>query len=186
MNDWATAINSHTHVIEQLKEETDTINSIIQCLVDCLQNGFHVYTIGNGGSAADAQHISAEMLGRYKLNRQPYPVIALTTDTSTLTAVSNDMSFHDIFSRQLEAVLKPLDVVWALSTSGNSPNILAALEVAKNHRAEIIGFTGESGGKMAPYCNHILRVKHQSSDRIQEAHLLAYHYICERVEALLS
>jgi len=112
--------------------------------------------------------------------------VALTTDTSTLTAIANDLGYDQIFARQLEGLLQNGDVVWLLSTSGNSPNILNAARVARTYGAATIAFTGATGGELAPLCDHVLKVPHTSSDRIQEAHALAYHFICERVEELLA
>jgi D-sedoheptulose 7-phosphate isomerase len=145
-----------------------------------------VCCVGNGGSAADAQHIAGELLGRYKLDRKALPAIALTTDGSTMSAIGNDLGFDQVFARQLEGLVQRGEVVWILSTSGNSPNVLEAARVAVELGALVIGFTGETGGKLAESCTHVFQVPHTSSDRIQEAHELAYHYICEKVEAALA
>lgn len=138
--------------------------------------------LGNGGSAADAQHIAAELLGRFKRDRRALPALALTTDSSTLTAIANDVGYERVFARQIEGLVCKGDVVWALSTSGNSPNVVAALHAARAQGATTIGFTGQTGGSMAASCDLVLRVPHASSDRIQEAHQIAYHYVCERIE----
>jgi D-sedoheptulose 7-phosphate isomerase len=161
-------------------------SAIAEALITCLREGRRVYTFGNGGSAADAQHIAGELLGRYKLDRQALPAVALSTDSSTMTAIANDLGFEQLFARQLAGVLRPGDIAWALSTSGNSPNILAAAEATKAAGALLVGFTGQTGGKLAPHCDYLFRAPHTASDRIQEAHVLAYHYLCERVEAALQ
>lgn len=162
------------------------LDGLIARLAELLRGGGRIYLLGNGGSAADAQHIAAELTGRFKLDRRPLAAAALTTDTSALTAIGNDMGFESVFARQVEALARPCDAVWALSTSGNSPNVLAALRAARRIGATTIGFAGESGGAMAELCDLLLRVPHNESDRIQEGHILAYHYVCERLEQCLS
>jgi D-sedoheptulose 7-phosphate isomerase len=183
--DWLAVLREHQDVIGRLADQTATLDRIVDAVTVCLRSGHRVYTLGNGGSAADAQHIACELLGRFKRQRRGLPVVALSTDSSTITAIANDLGYEQVFARQLEGLLQPGDVVWALSTSGDSPNVLAALRVAAERGATTVGFTGQTGGKMAGLCRHLLRVPHTSSDRIQEAHLLAYHYICECVEAAL-
>ena len=172
-------------MVAALADQAATLDRIVDTIVACLQSGHRVYTLGNGGSAADAQHIACELLGRFKCERSALPALALTTDSSTLTAIANDLGYERIFARQLEGLAQPGDVVWAISTSGDSPNVLAAVHMAAQRGTTIIGFTGRTGGKMAELCTLIFRAPHTSSDRIQEAHVLAYHYICERVEAAL-
>ncbi len=184
--DWSTVLREHQQVAAALAPAGETLDRIVAALVQCLLGGQRVYTLGNGGSAADAQHIACELLGRFKRERPSLPVIALTTDSSTLTAIANDLGYEAVFARQLEGIVQPGDVVWAISTSGNSPNVLAALRVAAERGAVIVGFTGQTGGQMVPLCTHVFHAPHTSSDRIQEAHVLAYHYICERVEAALA
>jgi len=184
--DWLGVLQEHQQVVSGLTEQAAVLDGIVAALVEALRGGRRVYTFGNGGSAADAQHIACELLGRFKRQRRALPVIALSTDTSTLTAIANDYRYEDIFARQLEGLVQPGDVVIALSTSGNSPNVLAALNVAQAQGATIVGFSGQTGGKMAAQCKHLFCAPHTSSDRIQEAHLLAYHYVCERVEELLA
>jgi len=176
-------LREHLAAVSALEAAGPTLDAIADAIVTCLRAGRCVYILGNGGSAADAQHIAAELLGRFKAERAALPALALTTDSSTLTAIANDLGFERVFSRQLEGLLRPGDVVWALSTSGNSPNVLAAAELTRSRGNTLIGFTGQSGGRLAPLCMHAFRAPHASSDRIQECHQLAYHYICERVEA---
>jgi D-sedoheptulose 7-phosphate isomerase len=183
--DWATVRAEHERVIAAMADQAGTLDAIAETLVACLRAGGRVYIFGNGGSAADAQHIAGELLGRFKAERQALPALALSTDSSTLTAIANDYGYEHVFARQLEGLVQPGDVAWAFSTSGNSRNILAAVEVAVRRGAAVIGFTGEGGGQIARACAHVFRAPHSSSDRIQEAHQLAYHYVCERVEAAL-
>lgn len=184
--DWQTILSEHQRVIAEMATLGLALDQVVETLLQCFKNGGRVYLLGNGGSAADAQHIAAELLGRFKKNRRALPAVALTTDTSTLTAIGNDLGFEQVFARQLEGLLRPGDVVWALSTSGNSPNVLAAVRLAAARGATVIGFTGAAGGELASLCNHLVRIAHHASDRIQEGHLLAYHYICERVEAAVE
>lgn len=184
--DWGSVLKEHQTVIAGLAEQAAVLDDIADTLINCLRAGHRVYTLGNGGSAADAQHIAAELLGRFKTDRQALPAVALSTDTSTITAIANDLGYDVIFARQLEGLCRAGDVVWALSTSGNSPNVLAALRVAAERGATLVGFSGQTGGKMAGLCTHLFCAPHTSSDRIQEAHLLAYHYLCERVESALA
>lgn len=186
MREWSEILAEHLSVANQLKEAGRTLDRIAEMVANCLRASSRVYTMGNGGSAADAQHIAAELLGRFKLDRLAQPALALTTDSSTLTAIANDLGFEQIFARQLEGLLQTGDLVWLLSTSGNSPNLLKAAEMARQMGIETIAFTGESGGKLGPMCTATFRAPHTSSDRIQEMHLLAYHYVCERVEAVLA
>lgn len=183
---WKEVLAEHQQLVAVLADQSATLDRIVDTIVACLQNGHRVYTLGNGGSAADAQHIACELLGRFKCERSALPALALTTDSSTLTAIANDLGYERIFARQLEGLVQSGDVVWALSTSGSSPNVLEAIRVAAERGATIVGFTGRTGGKMSDLCTHIFRAPHISSDRIQEAHVLAYHYICERVEAAMT
>lgn len=180
--DWNSAIQEHLAVVERLAEAREVVERIVESIIAALRANGKVVLAGNGGSAADAQHIAAELVGRFRVDRAALPAIALTTDTSALTAISNDFGFERVFARQVEALLRPPDVFWALSTSGNSPNVLAALRAARALGCVTIGFSGRGGGEMAELCTHLLCVPHDRSDRIQEAHALAYHYICERIE----
>jgi len=179
---WEQAIAEHEQVIAALREQAAVIESMAALLIDALRDGRRVFIFGNGGSAADAQHIAAELTGRFKLARRALPAIALTTDTSALTAIGNDFGYERVFSRQIEALARSGDVAWAISTSGDSPNVLAGIAAARERGASVIGFSGKSGGRMRLLCDHILCVPHEHSDRIQEGHILAYHYLCERVD----
>jgi len=160
----------------------------ISAIVASLTSGGKVLACGNGGSAADAQHFSAEFVGRFERERPELAAIALTTDTSILTAVGNDYAFDAVFSRQVRALGQPGDVLLAITTSGNSSNILAAVEAAHARDMVVIGMTGRDGGKMG----HLLRetdvhicVPHPRTARIQEVHILALHCICDGVDAVL-
>ncbi|MFH1109212.1 MAG: D-sedoheptulose 7-phosphate isomerase [Planctomycetota bacterium] len=175
-------IQDHQRVVAAMFEHTSLLARIAERLIACFEGGGRVYLLGNGGSAADAQHIAAELVGRFKKDRKALPAIALTTDTSILTAVSNDMGYEKLFARQIEALATKADVVWALSVSGRSPNVVRALQSAKKIGATVIGFTGRSGGAMAELCDFCFRVEHDHSDRVQEVHQLAYHLICDRIE----
>jgi len=179
---WDLVLREHLDTLSGLASAGQTLNTIVSAIVAALREGRRVYLLGNGGSAADAQHIAAELVCRFRVLRRPLPAIALTTDTSTLTAIGNDLGYDRLFARQLEALVQPGDIVWALSTSGNSPNVIEAVRLARQRKAVVIGFTGTPGGQLADLCDHPLRVPHTRADRIQEAHQLAYHYICECVE----
>ena len=180
--DWETVLQEHLDVAGKMGVAAAALDAMADAIVDSFKSDGRLYIFGNGGSAADAQHIAGELLGRFKRDRLPLPATALTTDASTITAVGNDLGYERVFERQLGGLVRKRDVVWALSTSGNSPNVLLAVKLADEVGAATIGFTGQSGGNLAELCTHVFRAPHDSSDRIQEMHELAYHYICERVE----
>jgi len=150
--------------------------------VEALQAGGKILLAGNGGSAADAQHIAAELVSRLNYDRPGLAAIALTTDTSALTAIGNDYGYERVFARQVEALGRPSDVLIALSTSGNSPNILAALETPRKASIKTIGMTGKSGGKMAPLCDIALKIPSARTPNIQECHIMLGHIICQIIE----
>jgi|CXWL01.1.fsa_nt_gi D-sedoheptulose 7-phosphate isomerase len=175
-------IDEHIRTVQAIAVQIDLLERIAQRLINCFGSGGRVYLMGNGGSAADAQHIAAELIGRFKKNRRPLPAIALTTDTSVITAVSNDLGFEQIFERQIETLVTHHDIVWALSVSGTSPNVVRGLQAARKKKATVIGFTGASANDFEPLCDLCFRVDHTSSDRVQEVHQLAYHLICDAVE----
>ena len=176
-------IAEHMRAVEAAIGQVELLERMAAGIVACFKAGGRLYLLGNGGSAADAQHIAAELVGRFKAERKALPAIALTTDTSALTAISNDLSFEQVFSRQVEALVTNRDIVWALSVSGQSANVLRAVEAAKEIGAFVIGFTGGSGDKLAGHCDLCFRVGHTASDRVQEVHQLAYHLVCEFVES---
>ena len=157
-----------------------------QLLVESLLNGGKVLLFGNGGSAADAQHIAAELVGRFQQERRALPAVALTTNTSTLTALSNDYGFERVFARQLEALANPGDVVVAISTSGTSANVLAAVMAARKQGCKVIGLTGANGKRLAALCDAPVFVPSNCTARIQEAHITIGHVWCKMVEACLS
>lgn len=159
-----------------------SLDAVVELVVQALANGNKLLFAGNGGSAADCQHMAGEFVSRFMFDRNPLPAVALTTDTSILTAIANDYGYEQAFSRQVQGLAKAGDVLFAYSTSGNSPNIVKALQVARELQVATIGLTGASGGRMAPYCDQLLRVPSSCVPRIQEGHLLMGHTICELVE----
>lgn len=177
------AIAEHQAVIAALEPLLPTIVTVAQAMRDCLARGGKILLFGNGGSAADSQHIAAEIVGRYKKERRGLPAIALTTDTSILTSVGNDYGFDFIFSRQVEALCTPADLVIGFSTSGNSRNVVLGIEKAKEIGAVTVAMTGGSGGKLADLCDHALIMPTSDTPRIQEAHILIGHSLCDLVEA---
>ncbi len=161
------------------------ISRAIDLLVERLSGGNKVLVCGNGGSAADALHICAELVGRFFKERRALPAIALNADPAVLTAWSNDYGYEFAFSRQVEALAKPRDIVWGISTSGNSKNVVAALKTAREIGASTIALTGQGGGAMAEYADVLLAVPLSVTPRIQEVQTVTYHVICEAVEAAL-
>ena len=158
------------------------IEKSIQAIVKCLKKGNKVVLFGNGGSAADAQHVAAEFIGRFKINRKSFPAIALTSNSSTITAISNDFSFDSVFSRQCESLISKGDVVIGISTSGNSLNIKKGISISKKKGAIAIGLLGNKGGSIKKYVDIPLIVNSTSTPHIQEVHRIIYHIICEIVE----
>jgi D-sedoheptulose 7-phosphate isomerase len=175
---------AHLQALESTLEQCGpVIESIAARLSDCFQKGGKVLLCGNGGSAADAQHIAAEFVNRFLYDHAALPAIALTTDTSILTAVGNDSAYELVFSRQVEALARPGDILVGISTSGKSPNVLKALEAARGRGITTIGFTGEKGqATMGPKCDLCLAIPSPATPRIQECHLFAWHVICGMVE----
>ena len=179
-------IISSSDLISSLTLMTPEIEKAIDKITSCLKNGKKIILFGNGGSAADAQHIAAELIGRFKLKRQSYPALALTSNTSIITAISNDFSFTSSFSRQCESLVSKNDIVIGISTSGKSVNVRKALLVSKKKGAYTIGFLGNDGATIKKIVDIPLVVKSNSTPRIQEAHRVIYHLICERVEEILE
>ena len=165
-----------------LKENLPRFLDAIKLVSQAFERGNKLLLFGNGGSAADAQHIAAEFVNRYIIDRPPLPAIALTTDTSILTSISNDSAFQDIFARQIKALGKEGDVVIGLSTSGNSPNVVKAFEVAKEMGIKTVALTGNDGGMLVKIADVPLVVSSSSTPRIQETHILVGHILCEMVE----
>ena len=165
-----------------LSTHLDVVKKIADAIVRAFKNGRRLYLIGNGGSAADAQHIAGELIGRFKMNRRPLPAVALTTDTSVMTALANDFGYDTCFARQAEALVSPGDVILALSTSGNSKGILNAVQVARERGAVAIGFTGKDGGLLKDVVDICLKIPSNNTPRIQEWHITVGHILCSIVE----
>ena len=163
-----------------------TLDAIAGMLMEALESGGRVYVCGNGGSAADAQHIAGELAGRFRRDRPGLACVALTTDTSVLTAVANDFSYEQVFSRQVEALGRPGDVLWALSTSGNSPNVLAAARTAAAAGMKVVAMTGAAGGALGELADLCFRAPAERTDLVQQLHQLAYHVICELIDEHFS
>lgn len=178
--------SEHLGVARDLPMVTNDVSNAVDLIYASLAAGGQLFVAGNGGSAADAQHISAELTGRFQRERQPLRAMALHGNTSALTAIGNDYGYEHVFARELSAHARPGDVLLAISTSGNSPNILRAIEAARRHKVGVIGLTGESGGKMRSACDLCLCVPSKSTARIQEMHITIGHAICELLEERLG
>jgi D-sedoheptulose 7-phosphate isomerase len=187
-------VDWHTEVLQQieescqlsqaLKEQAAVLVDIAARITDALRQGHKVLLLGNGGSSADAQHIAAELSGKFRLDREPLPALALTTNTSCLTAIANDYGYDAVFARQLRALVTPQDVVVCISTSGSSPSVLRAVEEARSHGALTVALTGECG-EMREMADLSLCLPSTVTPRIQETHILAGHIICHLVEEAL-
>ncbi|MEK6967034.1 MAG: D-sedoheptulose 7-phosphate isomerase [Nanoarchaeota archaeon] len=162
--------------------QLDKIERLANYIVDVYKNHKKILIFGNGGSAADAQHFAAELVGRYKMERQGLPAIALTTDTSAITAIANDYGYDEIFSRQVEALANSGDLVVGITTSGNSPNVILALEKAKKIGCKTVGFGGKDGGKLKDIADMTIIVPSSNTPRIQETHITIIHIVCELLE----
>lgn len=186
-NNFKTEIDDHLKVISLLEKQHKIIHNIIKMITSKLRNGGKLMFCGNGGSAADAQHLVAELLIRLKPknNRRPIPAISLATDTSTLTACGNDYDFESVFSRSFEGLANKKDVLIAISTSGNSKNILKVLKISKKKNILSVALLGNSGGKAVKNCNYSVIVDSKNTARIQEAHIFLGHYILDKVEEAL-
>ena len=189
-------LNIENRIAQHFKDSIDTkmrvgtmltphIAAAAKAMVNCLKNGGKILACGNGGSAADAQHFAAELVNRFERERAPLAGLALTTDSSTLTSIANDFSFQQVFSKQLRALGRRGDVLLAISTSGNSANVVEALHAARELRVRVVALTGNGGGKIAPLIGdddvHIC-VPHKSTARIQEVHLLVLHCLCDGID----
>lgn len=181
-------INKLSTVLQQIQNNPDllsTIEIIANHCTEVLRQQKKILLVGNGGSAADAQHLAAELVSRLRYNRPALAAIALTTDTSSLTAIGNDYAFENIFARQLEAIGQPGDVLIGISTSGKSPNILRALETARARSITTIGLTGQHAPLMAERCDFVLNVPSKETPKIQECHIMFGHIICALIEDAL-
>lgn len=165
-----------------LNENLKRIVAVVEAVTAALKDGNKVLLFGNGGSAADAQHLAAEFVNRFVIERPPLPAIALTTDTSVITSIANDYDFADVFSKQLRAIGQRGDVAWGMSTSGTSANVVKALETARKMGMVTVCLTGRDGGDLARIADHALNVSSTSTPRIQEVHITVGHVICEMVD----
>lgn len=173
----------HIQTAEKVSSElTDAIEQIARLLIEALENGHTVFLCGNGGSAADAQHIATEITGRFMRERRAMPAVALTTDTSALTAIGNDFGFEQIFARQVEALARPGDVLIGITTSGNSPNVLEALRAAEECQCVTVALTGRDGGRARDLANHAIVIPSDYTPFIQEMHITIAHILCELID----
>jgi D-sedoheptulose 7-phosphate isomerase len=176
-------LDAHERLLAQLRRNAaETIAAAARMITDALKNGGTVYICGNGGSAADAQHIAGELVGRFTRERKALAAVALSTDTSVLTSIANDYAYEKVFARQVEALVRKGDVLWAFSTSGTSANVIAAAKLAKEKGAHILAFTGRADTTLEQLADICLCADSESTARSQEIHQLAYHIICDLVE----
>jgi D-sedoheptulose 7-phosphate isomerase len=176
----------HQKMVEGLYALEPQVSLLIEKIKNCLTSGNKVFFFGNGGSASDAQHLAAEFVVRYYKQRKPLAAIALTTDTSIITAHGNDYSFDTIFDRQIEALAKPNDIAIGLSTSGNSGNVINGLKTAKRAGCITIAFTGQQGGQLLDVADECICVPSGETARIQEGHIIIGHWLCEALDESLS
>ena len=179
-------IEDHLEAARGLGRDAGTLEQIASRISGCLASGGTVYLCGNGGSAADAQHVAAEFTGRFSRERAPLPAEALTANTSALTAIGNDYGFEEVFARQVRARLKKGDVLAAISTSGESENVVRAAREARKLGAFAVGFAGGAGSRLAGACDLCLQARSESTARVQETHILAWHLVCAMVEESLN
>jgi D-sedoheptulose 7-phosphate isomerase len=176
-------IEAHKKLVAEFESKCiENIIAVAEVLIECLKNGGCIYICGNGGSAADAQHIASELVGKFERERKPMAAVALTTDTSALTSIANDYGFEHIFSRQVEALVRPNDVLLGISTSGMSANIISAAESAKEKKATVAAFTGKTNTPLEEIADVCFCIDAPSTAAAQEIHELAYHIICDLVE----
>jgi len=176
------AIAEHLETVRQLHEQRDALEAMARAMSATLRSGGKILWCGNGGSAADSQHLAAELVGRFRRERRGLASVALTTDTSVLTSIANDYGYDAVFSRQVEALGVAGDLLVGISTSGNSPNVVAALLKARAQGLVTVAFTGAGGGKLAELADHLFAVDSRNTARIQEAHILAGHMLCDWIE----
>jgi D-sedoheptulose 7-phosphate isomerase len=182
-----TVFAAHCAVASQAAEELPPVlERIVMAAEQCLRDGHKILACGNGGSAADAQHLVAELVGRFRDERRALAAIALTADTAILTAVGNDYGFERVFARQVEALARKGDLLFAISTSGNSPNVVQAAQTARGLGCTVIGFTGERGGNLATHADLLVRAPSAVVARIQEVHTLCIHAIADSLDALIK
>lgn len=182
MNPIALAIESHQKAVESIKHQMTEVDACAHALISSLRSGRKILVCGNGGSAADAQHFAAELTGRFETERKALPAMALTTDTSAITAIGNDFGFDNIFSRQVEALGFEGDCLIAISTSGHSKNVIRAVTAAKAKGLKCIGLLGRDGGELKAMCDVSVVIGHPQTARIQECHLLIEHIWCSMLD----
>ncbi|MDD5458223.1 MAG: SIS domain-containing protein [Phycisphaerae bacterium] len=177
-------LKNHSAAFEKLAANSDNIQKAAELVISCFQQGGKVLLCGNGGSAADSQHIAGEFVGRFRKNRQPLPAVALCADTAVITCIANDYSFDEIFSRPVEALGKKGDILWAFSTSGSSANVLKAAEKAKEKNIKILAFTGKANSKLEAMADVCICASAELTCIAQEMHQIVYHLICEMIDEL--
>lgn len=186
--DWLQFAQEHRLVAEEV---TGTLRPAVEAtatrMVEALRNGGKILVCGNGGSAADAQHFAAELVNRFQMEHRPYAALALTTDSSILTAVANDYDYTQVFSKQVEALARPGDILLAISTSGNAQNVCRAAEAAREARAQVVALCGGSGGRLAALADDLLCVtSSRVTARIQEGHIMLIHALCQMIEEQMA
>jgi D-sedoheptulose 7-phosphate isomerase len=177
-------MEAHQQGIESLHALREALVEAAQLVRSCVRGGGKILACGNGGSAAEAQHFTTELIGRYRSNRASLPAVPLTADGTAITCIGNDFGWENIFARQLEGFAKPGDLLFAFSTSGNSPNIVRALERARELKIKSIAILGKDGGAARKLADHSIVIQSNDTGAIQEAHLIAIHFICEGIEEL--
>lgn len=178
-------ISEHILLMQSILKQKTEINALIDAVTSCISNGGTVFTLGNGGSASDAQHFSGELVGRFRKNRRPLKSICLNTDTSVLTCIANDFGYETIYSRQIEALATGKDLIILISTSGTSANIVKAAETCRDLKLHTFALTGKDGGQLLNLCSNSIVVSSFNTARIQEAHIFLIHLICEYLEDIL-
>lgn len=179
-------VQNHIEIAQGLLVDLPDIEGVAKVVVEALKGGNKLLVAGNGGSAADAHHFAAELVGRYKKERKALPAVSLDANPSAVTAISNDYAFEQVFARQIEALAKPGDVFFGISTSGNSKNILEAIKSARNHGCKVVGLTGKTGGEMAKVCDFLINIPAEDTPRVQEMHILVIHILSALIEDELS
>ncbi|MCD6132762.1 MAG: SIS domain-containing protein [Deltaproteobacteria bacterium] len=186
MNIFTEELEEHKKTIEKIYHLNEIIIKTCEEITKAIKRGNKILIFGNGGSAADAQHMAGELINRFLKEREPYPAVALTTDTSTLTSISNDYSFEYVFSRQIKALAREGDIAIGITTSGNSENVIEGLKEARRKNCITVGLLGKDGGKAKRFCHYPLIVPVSSTPRIQEMHILIIHTICKIVEEIVD
>lgn len=176
------AVETHKRMIVALEKKSEIISAVAEAIIKVLEHNGTIYLCGNGGSAADAQHIAGELVGRFRRERKALAAVALSTDTSILTSIANDYSYEKVFARQVEALVREGDILWAFSTSGTSPSVTSAARLAKEKNAQVIAFTGRKNSELERISDICFCADNESTARSQEMHQLAYHIICDIVE----